>query len=202
MKKSSRRRSGPMQRRIAPRLIWRRGTRPGLFAQTQRTTCYGMPHDVAAKRGEFIVCPGGNFLGMPPQQSRAGSKNQITQKGKNTETDPVPQSMVPHRKPTHGKLSRSSGARPAQALLLVVDGGETHDFEFLFSGRSGNLHLVADPAIEKRPADRGSSGYETFFDVGFFAADELVFNLDVALRVQNYDPGAVAGAVPGNVREI
>src|SRR5690242_14849888 len=110
--------------------------------------------------------------------------------------------MVPHRKPTHGNLNGSSAACPAQALLLVVDGDEVHDLEFLFSGGRGDLHLVTNPAVEKRAADGGSRGYQPFFGVGLFAADQLVFDFDVALGIQHQDPRAVPGAVLGNVRKI
>src|SRR5690348_15587927 len=58
--------------------------------------------------------------------------------------------MVPHRKPTHGNLNGSSAACPAQALLLVVDGDEVHDLEFLFP--AGVATCTSSPTRRLRSA--------------------------------------------------
>src|SRR5579885_1291775 len=84
----------------------------------------------------------------------------------------------------------------AQGLLAVVNGDETDDLEFLFAGRRGDLDFVADLAIEESTADGRSGGDKALVGVGFLAADELVFDFDVALSVQNDDAGAVAGNDP------
>jgi len=70
----------------APKKSARNQLEPRFFAQTRRAALYRMSHHAAAKRSEFIVCPDGNFLAMPPQKDCAGNKNQITQDGENTES--------------------------------------------------------------------------------------------------------------------
>lgn len=83
-----------------------------------------------------------------------------------------------------------------------MNGDETDDLKFLFAGRRGDLDFVADLAIEESTADGRSGGDKALVGVGFLAADELVFDFDVALSVQNDDAGAVAGTILGNVGEI
>ena len=85
---------------------------------------------------------------------------------------------------------------------FVVNGDEANDFKFLFASGCGNLHFVANLPVEQRAADGRSGGDETLFDVGFFAADELVFDLNVALHVKHNNTRTIAGAVFGYVGEI
>ncbi len=83
-----------------------------------------------------------------------------------------------------------------------MNGDEANDFEFFLASGGGNLHFIANLTIQKRATDGRSGGDKTLFDVGFFAADELVFDLNVALQVKYKYAGAVARTVPGNVTEI
>ena len=83
-----------------------------------------------------------------------------------------------------------------------MNGDETHDFKFFFASRRGDLHFIANLTIEKSTADGRSSGDETLFGVGLLAADELVFDLNVALQVKYNYAGTIAGTVLGDVGEV
>lgn len=85
---------------------------------------------------------------------------------------------------------------------LFVNGDKTHDFKFFFASRRGDLHFITDPAIEKSAADGRSGGDETLFGVGFLAADELVFDLKVALEVKHNNARTITGTVLGDVGEV
>ncbi len=79
---------------------------------------------------------------------------------------------------------------------------EANDFEFFFASGGGNLDFIAHLAIEKGAADGRSGGDEPLFDVGFLTADELVFDLNLALQVKYNYAGAIAGTIFRNVGEI
>src|SRR6266849_3148066 len=87
-------------------------------------------------------------------------------------------------------------------LSLFVNGEKTNDFEFFFTGGGEHLDLVAYLTIEEGAADGGSGGDHSLFDVGFFAADELVFNFLALLHVNDDDARAVAGTVFRNIGEV
>src|SRR6266481_3076985 len=87
-------------------------------------------------------------------------------------------------------------------LSLFVNGEKADDFEFFLAGGGEHLHLVADLAIEEGAADGGRGGDHSLFDVGFFAADELVFDFLALLHVDDYDARAVAGTVFRNIGEV
>src|SRR5262244_2636331 len=88
-----------------------------------------------------------------------------------------------------GYLARRDPGR----LLELVNRAQFNDFKFLSAGRRRNFYLVTDFAIEKRTAYRRSRRNLTFFDVGFFTADQAIFDANVSLRVNNDNSGAVAG---------
>ena len=90
----------------------------------------------------------------------------------------------------------------AAKLLVFVDGNKTHNFKFLGPGRSGYFYFVAHFAIEQSPADGRGGGDKTLLGVGFFRADQLVFDLDVAVCIQHNDAGAVAGTIFGDIGEV
>src|SRR6266478_1097721 len=87
-------------------------------------------------------------------------------------------------------------------LSLFVNGEKTDDFEFFLARRGEHLDLVADLAIEQGAADGGRGGDHSLFDVGFLAADELVFDFLALLHVNDYDARAVAGTVFRNIGEV
>jgi len=88
------------------------------------------------------------------------------------------------------------------ALHVFVDCDEFDDFEGFSAGRGRDLDFIADLAVEKSLANRRGCGDEAFFGVNFFAADELVLDLDVFVGIENENSGAVTGTIFGNVGEI
>src|SRR5882724_7752407 len=95
---------------------------------------------------------------------------------------------------------RRTGGR--NILCLFVNGEKADDFEFFFAGGSEHLNLVADLAVEKRAADGGSGGDHSLLNVGFFRADELIFDFHAFLDVHHHDARAVAGTVFRNIGEV
>src|SRR5580700_2165954 len=87
-------------------------------------------------------------------------------------------------------------------LSLFVNGEKTDDFEFFFAGGSEHLHLVADLAIEQRAADGRGGGDHSLLDVGFLAADELVFDFLAFLNVHHNDARAISGTVFWNIGKV
>src|SRR5258708_5010131 len=106
------------------------------------------------------------------------------------------------RKPSDKEIEQKKAARSftkmperGEKLLAVVDGDEPDDFKFLLAGGRGNFDFVADLAVEEGLADGRGGGDETLFGVRFLAALELVIDFDVALHVQQGEPGTVSRAV-------
>src|ERR1700685_3825895 len=87
-------------------------------------------------------------------------------------------------------------------LWLVVNRNELNDFELFLSGGGRNLNFVSDFLVQESASDRRSRGNHALFDVGFFAADQLVGDIYIFLRVQHNDLGSVASAILGNIRQI
>src|SRR5579859_427257 len=87
-------------------------------------------------------------------------------------------------------------------LSLFVNGEKADDFEFFLAGGSEDLDLVADLAIEQSAADGRGGGDHSPFNVGFFTADELVFDFEALLDVNHDDARAIAGTVFRNVGEV
>ncbi len=88
------------------------------------------------------------------------------------------------------------------SLGLFVDGGKSNNFEFFLACRGGYLHFVAHFAVKQSPADGRGCGDQALFDVGFFAANQLIFNLCVTLHIQNDQARAITSAVLRNVGQV
>src|SRR5262245_9683211 len=87
-------------------------------------------------------------------------------------------------------------------LFELVNRAQFDDFEFFRAGRRGNFHFIPNLAVEKRAADGRRRRNMALFDVSFLAAYQAVFDANVALRVNNHNPGAVARTVPGDIAEV
>src|ERR1700747_665703 len=88
------------------------------------------------------------------------------------------------------------------SLLQLVNCLKLDDFELLASGGRGDLHFVADFAIQKRAADGRSGGDKPLFDISLFAADQLVLDAYILLGIDDHDLGAESGSVGGDIGQV